>query len=172
MVPFPDNLQDDRIYDESFQSRAEKLTEELAEAEEDKATLTRDVARLTVEKASVEETLAEAEDSKTAMSNEIHELGTKNDRLEQELKDASDSLEVAEDDRATLSRNVEKLTSENAGLKNFLRQISSFSASIRPIDTGDTDSALQTANANDETDSASSSTGMLTPASSTSTTPR
>ena len=128
--------------------------------------------RLAIEKASVEETLADSEDSKTAMSNEIHELGTKNDHLEQALKDASDSLEAAEDDRATASRNVEKLTSENARLKNILDQISSFSASIRPTDAGDTDSALQRANANNETDSSASSTGVLTPASSTSTTPR
>ena len=128
--------------------------------------------RLAIEKASVEETLAESEDSKSAMSNEIHELGTKNDHLEQALKNASDSLEAAEDDRATASSDVEKLTSENARLQNVLDQISSFSASIRPSDTDDTGSPLQTANANDEADSAASSTGVLTPASSTSTTPR
>ena len=112
-----DTLQDDKIYDGSFQGRAEKLAEELAEAEEDKAALARDNARLAVEKAGAEESLAESQDSKIAMSNEIHGLGVENDRLEQELKDARDSLEEAEDDRAALSRNVEKLTFEKTYLE-------------------------------------------------------
>ena len=106
------------------------------------------------------------------MSNELLELLTKNDCLEQELKDASDSLEEAEDDRASLSRSVEKLTSEKvrldkelAAAQDILRQISSFSFSIQPMAT---ESALQETNANDDadTDTSTSSTGMLTPTSS------
>ena len=220
----------DAVQDDNFQGRAEKLAEELAEAEEDKAALARDNTRLAVEKASAEESLAESEDSKLAISNEIHELGTTNDRLEQELKDANDSLEEAEDDRAALSRSVEKLTSKNdrleqelkdalekaekvanlsskndrleqelkdafeeaendratlgrnvekltsekaglrkelAGAQDILRQISTFSASIRPIATDD---ISQMSNADADTDTASS-TGVLTPPSSTQTTP-
>ena len=168
----PQHHQDDKVYDESFRSRVEKLTEELAEAEEDKAALAKNNDRLVVEKASAEESLAESEDSKSAMSNELLELLTKNDRLEQELKDASDSLEEAEDDRATLSRSVEKLTSEKfrlekelAAAQDILRQISSFSCSIQPMAT---DSTLQETNANDDadTDTSTNSTGMLTPTSS------
>lgn len=146
--------------------------------EEDKAALARDKDRLSVEKASAEESLAESEDSKRAMCNEIHELGTENDRLEQELKDASDSLEEAEDDRATLSRNVKKLTSEKArlekelaGAQDILLQISSFSSSIRPVAT-DVASLETNTNANVDTDSETPSTGVLTPSSSTPTTPR
>ncbi|KAF6219524.1 hypothetical protein HO133_003993 [Letharia lupina] len=170
---------DDKIYDASFQGRAEKLTEELAEVEEDKAALARDNDRLAVEQARVMESLAELEDSKIAMSNEIHRLGTENDRLEQELKDASDSLEEAEDDRAMLSRNAEKLTSEQARLEkelsdaqDILHRISFFSSSIRPIANYTTSQEANTdANANADTDTATSSTGVLTPPSSTPTTP-
>ena len=166
MARIPDKLQDDRI---SYQSRAEKLTEELAEAEEDKAALARDVARLADEKGKVENALAESEDSKVAMSNEIHELGTKNHRLKEELKDTSDSLEDAEDDRVILSRNLEKLTSEKGRLEDIIRQINSFSSSIWPMATA---FASQDANSIDETDTATSSGGMLTPPSSVQTTPR
>lgn len=163
-----DSLQDDRIYDDSFKRRAEKLTEELAEVTEDKAVLTRTFAKLAVEAANVEEALAKSEESKTVMSSEIHELGTKIARLEQELKDSSDSLEEAEDDKAALSRNLGKLESNLARL-HYHDQISSLSASIRQVNT---DAVLQSFNADDETDTAASSTGILTPASSTPTTPR
>lgn len=147
--------------------------------EEDKAALARDNDRLAVEQARVMESLAELEDSKTAMSNEIHRLGTENDRLEQELKDASDSLEEAEDDRAMLSRNAEKLTSEQARLKkelsdaqDILHRISFFSSSIRPIANYTPSQEANTdANANADTDTTTSSTGVLTPPSSTPTTP-
>lgn len=173
-----DPLQDDRIDRIYFQGRAEKLTEELAEAEEDKAALARENARLTVEKASAEEVHAKSEESKVAMCNEIHEFGTKNDRLEQELKDACDSLEETEDDRATLSRNVKKLTSDNAalqqelaGAQDILRQISSFSSSIRPIAAGSVSQQANT-NAYADTDSTISSAGVLTPSSGGPTTPR
>lgn len=155
------------------------LAEELAETEEDKAALARDNDRLAVEKASAEESLAESEDSKIAMSNEIHELSAKNYRLEQALKDANDSLKEAEDDRGvTLSRNVEKLESDKAGLEKelagaqgILHQISSFSSKQRPTAT-DFASQKTNANANVGTDTATHSTGVLTPPSSTQTTPR
>lgn len=169
-----DPLQDDRIYDESFQSRAEKLTEELAEAIDDKAALARDYEQLAVETSSAEESLAESEDSKAAMLNEIHELVTKNDRLEQELKDASDKF--AEDDRATLFRNFDKLTSERARLEGalidaqeILHRISSFSSSIRQTaaepSSGDSN-AKANANANADTETETWSVGVLTPTSS------
>lgn len=171
--------QDDRIYDESW-SRAEKLTEELAEAIEDKVALAKGYEQLAVEKASAEESLAESEDSKAAMSNEIDQLGTKNDRLEQELKDASDSLEEAEDDRATLLRNVDKLTSERARLEGaltdaqeILRRISSFSSSIRPTAiVPSSQGSNANVNVNADTETETWSVGVLTPASSTQTTPR
>ena len=181
-----DPLQDDRIYDESFQSRAEKLTEELAEAIDDKAALARDYEQLAVETSSAEKSLAESEASKAAMVNEIHELVTKNDRLEQELKDASDKFEEAEDDRATLFRNVDKLTSERARLEGalidaqeILHRISSFSSSIRqtgtePSSGGSNAKANANANANadTETETETESVGVLTPTSSAHTTPR
>ncbi|CAD6583063.1 MAG: hypothetical protein ASARMPRED_001214 [Alectoria sarmentosa] len=177
---------DDRIYDESFQSRAEKLTEELAEAIDDKAALARDYEQLAVETSSAEKSLAESEASKAAMVNEIHELVTKNDRLEQELKDASDKFEEAEDDRATLFRNVDKLTSERARLEGalidaqeILHRISSFSSSIRqtgtePSSGGSNAKANANANANadTETETETESVGVLTPTSSAHTTPR
>ena len=177
-----DPLQDDRIYDESFQSRAEKLTEELAEAIDDEAALARDYEQLAVEKLRAEESLVELEDSKAAMLDEIHELVTKNDRLEQELKDASDSLEEAEDDRATLVRNVDKLNSERARLEGaltdaqeILHRISSFSYSIRPTATepssGDCDANAK-ANAYADTETETWSVGVLTLASSVQVTPR
>ncbi|CAF9923286.1 MAG: hypothetical protein ALECFALPRED_002349 [Alectoria fallacina] len=173
---------DDRIYDESFQSRAEKLTEELAEAIDDEAALARDYEQLAVEKLRAEESLVELEDSKAAMLDEIHELVTKNDRLEQELKDASDSLEEAEDDRATLVRNVDKLNSERARLEGaltdaqeILHRISSFSYSIRPTATepssGDCDANAK-ANAYADTETETWSVGVLTLASSVQVTPR
>lgn len=176
-----DTMQDDKTYDESFQSRAEKLTEELAEAIDDKAELAREYEQLAVEKSSAEESLAESEDSKAAMSNEIYELVLKNDRLEQELKDASDSLEEAEDDRATLFRNVGNLTNERARLEgaltdaqDILHRISSFSSSIRPTATEPSSrvsNAHVDANANADTETETSSVGVLTPASSGQTTP-
>ncbi|KAL9070741.1 MAG: hypothetical protein Q9161_004675 [Pseudevernia consocians] len=158
---------DEKVYDENFRSRAEKLMEELAEAEEDRAAPARDNDRLV--KASAEESLADSNDGKIAMSNEIYELGTKNDRFGQELNDTSDCLEEAEDNRVMLSRNVEKLVSEKASLEkelaaaeDILRQIGSFSSSIRPMATESTSQEAK-ANADADTDTASCSTGILTP---------
>ena len=102
--------------------------------------------------------------------------------LNRSSKTRANGLEEVEDDRAALSRNVEKLTFEKltfektdletelAGARDILRQISSFSSSIRPIAT---ESLSQHANANAntdadaDTDTETFSTRVPTPPSST-----
>ena len=81
----------------------------------------------------------QSERSNYAMLNEMHELCTESDLQAKQLKDARDNLEDAEDDKATLSRTVQKPTSEQARLEkeladaqDNLRQIGHLSCSTRP----------------------------------------
>lgn len=170
--------QDDRIYDESFQGRAEKLAEELAEAEEDKVALARDTVKISAEKARADEALAKSQEDKLAMANEVRELCMETNRLDQELRHATNSLEEVEDKRAALSREVEDLTTEQARLKNeltdaqdILRQIGSLSSSTQSMASNPLWRGAN-ANADSDTDSTTCSQGILTPPSSTRTTPR
>ena len=102
------------------------LAEKLLEIEDDKSVLIKTVDKLRSENEHLEKDMADTV-AKTALVLEEY------DGIDDEVKELNDALEEAEDDKVSLSRNVDKLNDENnrlvkelADSKNTLEEMKSY----------------------------------------------
>ena len=179
------NDQDDRTYDQSFQDEAMRLEESLAEAEEDKTTMAREIEKTATYKNHLEDSLAEAQCEKAVMADRIHSSSIRLASLEQELVNANHALKIVNDEKSAMAGDVVKLSVENKklfiennqvakenarlqkGLADANNTLAAISSSLRPrsftfIGNASSDTGHETAN----TDAESSFLGQLTPPSS------
>ena len=109
-----------------------RVVERLSEAEEDKIELIKNVDELRFKNEHLEKDKADSIAKTASLLKDIEDLSVICCGLNEEVKELSDTLEEAEDDKAGLSRNVDKLNEENnhlvkelADTKNTLEEMRS-----------------------------------------------